>query len=72
MSSNGKLLDLKGPSHAQAHTADLPADAELVLPERVTVVLTELAGAARKGLRALAVRIGLGRWEACSASSSSR
>jgi hypothetical protein len=49
-----QLLDLKGPSHAQAHTADLPADAELVLPERVTVVLTELAGAARKGLRALA------------------
>jgi hypothetical protein len=30
----------------------LPADAELVLPERVTVALAELAGAAREGLLA--------------------
>jgi len=38
----------------------LPADAELVLPERVTVALAELAGAAREGLLALAVGSGLG------------
>ena len=37
----------------------LPADAELVLPERVTVALAELAGAAREGLLALAVGTGL-------------
>jgi putative transposase len=38
----------------------LPADAELVLPERVTVALTQLAGAAREGLLALAVGTGIG------------
>jgi putative transposase len=38
----------------------LPADAELALPERVTVALAELAGAAREGLLALAVGTGLG------------
>src|SRR5919109_3729673 len=38
----------------------LPADAELVLPERVTVALAELASAAREGLLALAVGTGLG------------
>jgi putative transposase len=38
----------------------LPADAELVLPERVTVALADLAGAAREGLLALAVGTGLG------------
>ena len=38
----------------------LPTDAELVLPERVTVALAELAGAAREGLLALAVGTGLG------------
>jgi transposase-like protein len=38
----------------------LPADADLVLPEQVTVALTELAGAAREGLLALAVGTGLG------------
>ena len=38
----------------------LPTDAELVLPEQVTVALTELAGAAREGLLALAVGTGLG------------
>ena len=38
----------------------VPADAELVLPERVTVTLAELAGAAREGLLALAVGTGLG------------
>jgi putative transposase len=38
----------------------LPADAELVLPERVTVALAELAGTAREGLLALAVGTGLG------------
>ena len=37
-----------------------PADAELVLPEQVTIALTELAGAAREGLLALAVGTGLG------------
>jgi putative transposase len=38
----------------------LPAGPELVLPERVTVALAELAGAAREGLLALAVGTGLG------------
>jgi putative transposase len=38
----------------------LPAEPELVLPERVTVALAELAGAAREGLLALAVGTGLG------------
>jgi putative transposase len=38
----------------------LPVDAELVLPERVTIALAELAGAAREGLLALAVGTGLG------------
>jgi putative transposase len=38
----------------------LPAGPELALPERVTVALTELAGAAREGLLALAVGTGLG------------
>jgi putative transposase len=37
----------------------LPADAELVLPERVTVALAELAGAAQQGLLALAVGTGI-------------
>jgi putative transposase len=36
------------------------ADAELVLPEQVSVALAELAGAAREGLLALAVGTGLG------------
>jgi putative transposase len=45
------------PKHTQP-TA--PADAELVLPERVTVALADLAGAAREGLLALAVGTGLG------------
>src|SRR5512132_4360782 len=38
----------------------LPVGPELVLPERVTVALAELAGAAREGLLALAVGTGLG------------
>src|SRR5512132_1269465 len=38
----------------------VPADAELVLPEQVTVALAELVGAAREGLLALAVGTGLG------------
>ena len=38
----------------------LPAEAELVLPEQVTVALAELAGAAHEGLLALAVGTGLG------------
>ena len=38
----------------------LPADAELVLPERVAVAVGELAAAAREGLLALAVGTGLG------------
>jgi putative transposase len=45
------------PKHTQP---TLPADAELVLPEQVTVTLAELAGAARQGLLALAVGTGLG------------
>jgi putative transposase len=45
------------PKHTQP---TLPADAELVLPEQVTVALAELAGAAREGLLALAVGTGLG------------
>jgi putative transposase len=45
------------PKHTQP---TLPADAELVLPEQVTIALTELAGAAREGLLALAVGTGLG------------
>jgi putative transposase len=40
--------------------SSLPADAELALPERVTIALAELAGAAREGLLALAVGTGLG------------
>src|SRR4029450_3772825 len=43
----------------------LPADAQLVLPEQVTVALAELAGAAHQGLLALAVGTGLGCWGAC-------
>jgi putative transposase len=45
------------PKHTQP---TVPADAELVLPERVTVAIAELAGAAREGLLALAVGTGLG------------
>ena len=45
------------PKHTQP---TLPADADLVLPERVTIALAELAGAAREGLLALAVGTGLG------------
>jgi putative transposase len=45
------------PKHTQP---TVPADPELVLPERVTVALAELAGAAREGLLALAVGTGLG------------
>ena len=45
------------PKHMQP---TMPSDAELVLPERVTVALAELAGAAREGLLALAVGTGLG------------
>jgi putative transposase len=45
------------PKHTQP---TVPADAELILPEQVTVALAELAGAAREGLLALAVGTGLG------------
>jgi putative transposase len=45
------------PKHTQP---TVPTDAELVLPEQVTVALAELAGAAREGLLALAVGTGLG------------
>ena len=38
----------------------LPTDADLVLPEQVTIALAELAGAAGEGLLALAVGTGLG------------
>jgi putative transposase len=38
----------------------MPADAELVLPEHVTLAMAALAGAAREGLLALAVGTGLG------------
>jgi hypothetical protein len=37
----------------------MPADAELVLPEQVTIALAELAGAAQEGLLALAVGTGI-------------
>jgi len=45
------------PKHTQP---TLPAGPELVLPERVTIRLAELAGAAREGLLALAVGTGIG------------
>jgi len=45
------------PKHTQP---TLPANAELILPEHVTIALAELAGAAREGLLALAVGTGLG------------
>src|SRR4029450_6580401 len=45
------------PKHTQPTVS---ADAELVLPEQVTIALAELAGAAREGLLALAVGTGLG------------
>jgi putative transposase len=45
------------PKHTQP---TVPADAELILPERVTIALAELAGVAREGLLALAVGTGLG------------
>jgi hypothetical protein len=45
------------PKHTQP---TLPADAELVLPEHVTLAMAALAGAAREGLLALAVGTGLG------------
>jgi putative transposase len=45
------------PKHTQP---TVPADPELVLPERVTIALAELVGAAREGLLALAVGTGLG------------
>ena len=45
------------PKHTQP---TVPADAELILPDRVTIALAELAGAAREGLLALAVGTGLG------------
>jgi putative transposase len=45
------------PKHTQP---TLPAGAELVLPEQVTVAVAELASAAREGLLALAVGTGLG------------
>jgi putative transposase len=45
------------PKHTQP---TLPADADLILPERVTIALAELAGAAREGLLALAVGTGIG------------
>jgi transposase-like protein len=45
------------PKHTQP---TVPADADLVLPEQVTIALAELAGAAREGLLALAVGTGLG------------
>jgi putative transposase len=38
----------------------MPADAELVLPEHVTIAMAALAGAAREGLLALAMGTGLG------------
>jgi putative transposase len=45
------------PKHTQP---TLPAGPALVLPERVTIALAELAGAAREGLLALAVGTGIG------------
>ena len=45
------------PKHTQP---TMPADPELILPDRVTIALAELATAAREGLLALAVGTGLG------------
>ena len=45
------------PKHTQP---TLPTGGELVLPERVTIALAELVGAAREGLLALAVGTGIG------------
>src|ERR671924_679238 len=57
----GQQARQEGDRHMPKHTQPpLPADAELVLPERVTIALAELAGAAREGLLALAVGTGLG------------
>jgi putative transposase len=50
----------RGPPPAEDTHPTLPADAELVLAERVTIALAELAGAAREGLLALAVGTGPG------------
>ena len=61
MSGNDQAARPEGDRHLPKHTQPtLPADAELVLPEQVTVALVELAGAAREGLLALAVGTGLG------------
>ena len=45
------------PKHTQP---TVPADHELVLPERVTIALADLAGAAQEGL--LAPAVGAGIW----------
>jgi putative transposase len=62
VSGNRQAARPEGDRHLPKDTySTLPAGAELlVLPEQVTVALTELAGAAREGLLALAVGTGLG------------
>src|SRR5215208_3384750 len=61
VSGNRQAARPEGDRHMPKDThSTLAADAELVLPERVTVALAELAGAAREGLLALAVGTGLG------------
>src|SRR5512133_3143888 len=61
VSGNRQAARPEGDRHMPKDThSTLPADAELVLPDQVTVALAELAGAARQGLLALAVGTGLG------------
>jgi hypothetical protein len=61
VSGNGQAARPEGDRHQPKDThSTLPADAELLLPEQITIALAELAGAAREGLLALAVGTGLG------------
>jgi putative transposase len=60
VSGNRQAARPEGDRHLPKDThTTLPAGADLVLPEQVTVALAELAGAAREGLLALAVGTGL-------------
>jgi hypothetical protein len=61
VSGNRQAARPEGDRHMPKDThSTLPADAEQVLPEQVSVALAELAGAAREGLLTLAVGTGLG------------
>jgi putative transposase len=60
VSGNDQEARPEGDRHLSKHThPTLPADAGPVLPEQVTIALGDLAGAARKGLLALAVGTGI-------------